>query len=521
MRFLCLLLLVLAGLLPAAPTITILHTNDLHQGLDNLPRIAGYVAQYRLEHPDTVFVDAGDWFDRGSSLPLVTRGEAIYGTMATMGYDGWVPGNHDWAYGGARLRELMLKYPVPVLGGNLAASDHPLPANVVPVLVKELAGLRVGFFGITIDSYGQDPKTRPYIHVLNARESTAKALRELAERKVDLIVAVTHLGFEGMAHEGQRKCPTDLDLAREFPAIDVIVGGHSHTALAEERIRQVHAETGAIVVQAGASGRFLGKLVLDLDPAAKRIAGFDVALLRVDESFPEHPETAAFLADQYARHMPNAKLVVGTIEEKLERHNAGYWYAEFLRAATGADLVLLPVDTFYKEPAAFPKGPVTVERLRSYFFDRHLVQVRVSGSDLLAYLRQPAMLARLNPLSDRGRPFTENAFYTAGFAARFDPGTKTVALDLDPAKDYTLVTPWLHSWRHLLDGEENGLPPRALAEQANPLPGMPHRERQLLPATSMALMLAAGTEKGLVFQRRFPEPRPDWEPWKTHAAAAR
>ena len=179
------------------------------------------------------------------------------------------------------------------------------------------------------------------------------------------------------AHEGQRKCPTDLDLAREFPAIDVIVGGHSHTALAEERIRQVHAETGAIVVQAGASGRFLGKLVLTIDPAARRIAGFDVALLRVDESFPEHPETAAFLADQYTRHMPNAKEVVGVIEEKLERHNAGYWYAEFLRAATGADLVLLPVDAFYKEPAAFPKGTVTVERLRSYFFDRQIGRAHV------------------------------------------------------------------------------------------------------------------------------------------------
>ncbi|MBT7166014.1 MAG: hypothetical protein HN904_24750, partial [Victivallales bacterium] len=140
MRRLCLFLAILGVTAIAAPTITILHTNDLHQALDRLPGIAGYVAQYKAKNPDTVFVDAGDWFDRGSSLPTVTRGEAIYGAMATMGYDMWILGNHDWAYSGARLRQLMEKYPVPVLGSNLGIGDHPLPKNVVPILVKELAG---------------------------------------------------------------------------------------------------------------------------------------------------------------------------------------------------------------------------------------------------------------------------------------------------------------------------------------------------------------------------------------------
>lgn len=520
MRYLYLLFLALGLAVGAEPTITILHTNDLHQALDGLPRIAGYVAQYRQEHPDTVFLDGGDWFDRGSSLPLVTRGEAIYGTMATMGYDAWIPGNHDWTYGGARLRDLMQKYPVPVLGSNLAGSDQPLPANVVPVLVKELAGLRVGFFGLTLDSYGQSAKSRPYIHILDARESAAKTIRELQAQKVDLIIAVTHLGYERMKHETDRKCPTDLKLAREFPAINVIVGGHSHTALAAERIRQVYAETGTIVVQAGASGRYVGKLVLTVDPATRRIASFDVALVNPNDQ-PEHPETAAFLAAQYAAHMPNAKQVVGTLDGNLERYNAGYWYAEFLRAQTGADLVLLPVDTFYKEPASFPKGPMTVERLYSMFFDRHLVEYRVTGRDLLAYLRRPAILPRLNPLHDRGRPFTEDALYTAGFAARFDEATQEVVLDLDPAKDYTLVTPWLHSWRQLLDGEENGLPPRALAANADPLPGLVSRDRRVLPSSSMTLMVTEGVAKGLTFPRLYPEPRPDWAPWKAHYEAER
>lgn len=316
----------------AGSTITILHTNDLHQSLASLSVMAGYVKAYKAEHSATVFIDAGDWFDRGSSLCRVTRGEAIYGAMATMGYDMWIVGNHDWAYGGARLRELIERHPVPVLGANLGCTDHPLPANVLPFLVKELAGVQVGFFGITIDSYGQNPKQRPYIHVLEAREATAQAIAELQAQKVDLIVAVTHLGFERMKHETTRACPSDVDLAREFPDIDVIVGGHSHSAIPEARIREVHAETGVIVVQAGASGRHVGRLTLEIDPETRRIVGFTSELISGELLLQACPETAAFIAAQYAATMPNAKQVVASLAAPLERHNAGCG----MRSSSGA-----------------------------------------------------------------------------------------------------------------------------------------------------------------------------------------
>jgi 2',3'-cyclic-nucleotide 2'-phosphodiesterase (5'-nucleotidase family) len=518
---LCLFLAILGIAAIAGPTLTVLHTNDLHQALDPLPGIAGYVAQYKVKNPDTVFIDAGDWFDRGSSLPLVTRGEAIYGAMASMGYDMWILGNHDWAYSGARLRQLMQKYPVAVLGSNLGVTDHPLPKNVVPILVKELAGIRVGFFGITLDTYGKNPRGRPYIHVLDARESTAKAIRALKAQKVDLIVAVTHLGFARMKHETARECPTDMDLAREFPDIDVIVGGHSHSTLKEKQIRQVYAETNTIIVQAGASGRYVGRLTLEIDPATRKIATFDVELVGPGGQKPEHPETAAFLAAQYAEHMPNAKQVVGALTENLERYNTGYWYAEFLKAQTKADIVLLPVNAFYKEHAAYRKGPMTVERLQGYFYDKYLVEMKVTGRDLIAYLQKPAAMHRLNPLHDRGRAYSQDAIYYAGLDARFGEADKKVTLDLDPAREYTLVTPWFHSWRHLVGGEERGLPTRATAEKAKPLSGLARSEQRVLAGTSMKLMIDEAVAKGLTFQRKYAEPRPDWAPWKAHYEAER
>ena len=76
-----------------------------------------------------MFADAGDWFDRGSSLAPMTGGHAIYGAMARMGCDMWILANHDWAYGAGRLLELMQQYPVPVLRTNLATTKPPLPRN--------------------------------------------------------------------------------------------------------------------------------------------------------------------------------------------------------------------------------------------------------------------------------------------------------------------------------------------------------------------------------------------------------
>src|SRR5947209_20319383 len=52
----------------------------------------------------------------------------------------------------------------------------------------------------------------------------AKQLVPDLRKHADLVVAVTHDGIE-----------EDEQMAREVPGIDVIVGGHSHTLLAEPR----------------------------------------------------------------------------------------------------------------------------------------------------------------------------------------------------------------------------------------------------------------------------------------------
>jgi Calcineurin-like phosphoesterase len=502
--------------------ITIFHTNDLHQSLEPLPRLAGYVADYKRDHPNTVFVDAGDWFDRGSSLVRITQGETLYGAMEQMGYDMWIVGNHDWAYGGKRLVDLIKRHPVPVLATNLATTRPPLPKNVVRTVIKEFAGVRVGFFGITLDTYGTNPKYRPDLYVLDCRVETAKAVAELKKAQVDLIVAVTHLGFEKMKHEvGRSFHPSDQDLVAENPGIDIVIGGHSHTLLKEETVRGVYDRSGAIITQAGASARHVGQLtfrVSESDTGKWEIKDFDVKNVPVTDALPEHPAVAAFLKHEYAEHMPNAKTVVGRFAEPIQFHNLAYWYADFIRTEAAADICLMPRKTLYDEPRSFAGGEVDVERLMGYLYDRYMIKATVKGSDLLKYCDTDARRDLFNPFHHQGRPFSGDAMFFSGFDVAFEPETGTVEFGIEPSKSYTLAIPWPFTNRDL-GRYRYELPPRSVAAKAEFIPGLSLQDAQVLPRTTRESLVQEGTTTGLYFYSKFAEPLPDWAPWTKHFEA--
>ncbi|OGV62699.1 MAG: hypothetical protein A3K19_24340 [Lentisphaerae bacterium RIFOXYB12_FULL_65_16] len=507
---------ILAGLHPCPAreiSVTILHTNDLHQELAPLARIAGYVADYRQQHPNTVFVDAGDFLDRGSSLAALTRGETMFGAMSRMGYDMAVLGNHDWIYGDQRLRELLDLYPgFTVLASNLGTTKDALSGNLPRTMVKEFDGIRVGFLGITLDTYGKDPKGRPRLYVLDCRDSTQKAISELKGGKVDLIVAVTHLGYAKMKHEKESTHPSDVDLAKAYPEINVVVGGHSHTDLAEGVTRQTYAETGCIIVQCGSGGSKLGRLTLAVDSETRRISGFEVERIPVDSKLLELPEVASFLDQQYQTYMPQARTIVGEFPEPIEFHNLAFWGADFIRKQTGADLVLLPRRALYDEPVSFPKGKITVERLFSYFYDHYLVKATITGAELQTFCNAQERRDRFNPFHHRGRPFSGDAIYYSGMNVTFSPADSSVNFALTPDKEYVVVVPWpfadagINKFRYQL-------PERASVPLADVVSGLTLHEPALLPATTRQLLVREGTSNGLAFCRPFAQPQPDWDAW--------
>jgi 2',3'-cyclic-nucleotide 2'-phosphodiesterase (5'-nucleotidase family) len=132
------------------------------------------------------------------------------------------------------------------------------------------------------------------------------------------MIAITHVGIEPLVPEGDRA------LATAVPELDVIVGGHSHTAL-----RAATRVGSTIIVQTGAYTANLGDLELVIDPATKKITS---APTRPDEFIPVAGVTGpksdvvrqvqAIVDGRKAAGNQHTQRVVGTLVHPLENPRA-------------------------------------------------------------------------------------------------------------------------------------------------------------------------------------------------------
>lgn len=303
--------------------LTILHVNDVHSAaagvndrgpvyddtnaVGGLARVTAFVAdekaKAKVQGKAVLALDAGDFwqgthFFRTGGMPWARE------AMRQMPWDAVTLGNHEFDLGCKTLAEYVKILPFPVLAANLEKnpacplSTVPLPATVV----KDLNGVKVGIIGLANDEGKDISEACPNTDFANRTKALERAAAELEKAGVKHIIAVTHVGYEA-----------DQALARAVPAIDVIVGGHTHSVLGDHPHTEgpyptvIPHKDGSqtLVVQAGRSTRYLGRLTVSFDDTG-RIVQFQgeleelVPSLRRDEAMHEFVERSleAIRADQ-------------------------------------------------------------------------------------------------------------------------------------------------------------------------------------------------------------------------------
>ena len=86
---------------PEEAAVVILHTNDVHVGLqDNIgyDGLALYKKELEAQYDNVLLVDAGDAI-QGAAIGAMSKGEEIIKIMNQVGYDLAVPGNHEFDFG--------------------------------------------------------------------------------------------------------------------------------------------------------------------------------------------------------------------------------------------------------------------------------------------------------------------------------------------------------------------------------------------------------------------------------------
>ena len=236
----------------------ILHTNDLHSHLENWPRIRRFLDQRKRENEKkekttTIAVDLGDFVDRWHPLSEATNGQENILLMNEVGYDAATIGNNE-GVGNSKeeLNHLYDHAEFDIILDNLFDKNTlqppawTKPYKIITTKHQTKIGL-IAFtapFPLTYNPNGWDIRN-PY-----------DILPELVEdlrSQVDVLVLMSHLGIQD-----------DFQIAKEIPAIDVILGSHTH-----HLFREGHVINDVQIAAAGKYGQYVGEVHLTIDEEKK------------------------------------------------------------------------------------------------------------------------------------------------------------------------------------------------------------------------------------------------------------
>lgn len=220
--------------------LTIVHFNDTHSHMepersgDNAGR-GGVIERAAFRdsvikadgRKNVLLLHAGD-YSQGTSYFTVLKGDLEIDIINAMRYDCVTLGNHEFDNGVEELARRLKKINCPVVCANYDFSNFELGNYVKPYAVIKKAGMRIGIIGLMPDItrlVSREVSSQiPAFDNAEVVNKWTKVLKE--EEKCDLVMALTHIGYEGEIY-------TDFDLVRATRGLDMVVGGHSHTFLTE------------------------------------------------------------------------------------------------------------------------------------------------------------------------------------------------------------------------------------------------------------------------------------------------
>lgn len=263
-------------------------------------RISRYVKDLKSNNDNVLFLDGGDLFH--GTLPLVaSKGAAILPILQKMNLDGFVPGNWDYAYGKTQLRDLAESLPFPALACNVT-DDDTQEGFFKSYAVKELNGVKIGIIGLTYPyvDITMPPDFSEGLSFSTGVEDVRKSVEAL-DGEADVIVLLSHMGL-----------PLDVKLVSLVEGIDIVLSGHSH-----DRITKPIIENGAVIVQAGSSSSFLGRLDVDFENGAIRDVQYE--LIAMEEQLEEDEEIKGMVDELLALHQEERTAAIGETETVLHR----------------------------------------------------------------------------------------------------------------------------------------------------------------------------------------------------------
>ncbi|MBI4613446.1 MAG: 5'-nucleotidase C-terminal domain-containing protein [Planctomycetes bacterium] len=404
--------------------VTILHTNDIHGQVhpkkatwvsqEAPPLVGGYLSlatfvervrsEVGAQGGHVLLVDSGDVW-QGTPEGTLTKGDLIVDLMNRVGYDVAVIGNHEYDLGEGNCERMVRRSKFPWLGANIRyEGSGGIPPYAKEFVVQEYEGVRIGILGVTTSEMKKvtGAGLTDGLVFVREEEGVIRAARALDVNSVDLVVLASHSGVE-----------REREFAGEFPGIDIVLGGHSHTEL---RNGWIHPQTGVRVHQNRGSGLTATRIDLVFSRRTRKILSVSGATIDLwVAEFPPDPAAVA-LAAEYGKGIDAVmNQVLGELAGPLDRVRElassplGNWIADCMREATGAQIAFHNKGGIRSD---LPAGPITRRMLFEISpFGNTLVTMDLSGHQIRELLENSFLrgmsyleISGLDLVTDPARP---------------------------------------------------------------------------------------------------------------------
>ncbi|WP_081408361.1 5'-nucleotidase C-terminal domain-containing protein [Acinetobacter sp. SFB] len=320
--------------------VNLLHLNDSHSHLDEestklmletsagkreeiqvknggFARVAALMNTLANSEKNPIKIHSGDAIT-GDLYFTLKEGEADADLMNTVCFDTLTLGNHEFDNTDAGLQKFIgflndkgnCKNKTQVLSANVEfGKTSPLYQTdlVKPYTIIEKEGQKIALIGLTIANKTKNASRPNQDTVFNDEIVTAqKYIDELKQQGINKIIVQSHLGY------GLEK-----DLATKLSGVDVIVGGDSHTLLADAKLKNYGISPEGdyptvlknkdgdqvCVVQAWQYAYVVGQLKVNFDANGKIEACAGKANILIGDDFKRTAKEAVALSSNEISHL--------------------------------------------------------------------------------------------------------------------------------------------------------------------------------------------------------------------------
>lgn len=343
----------------------IVSANDMHANIQMMPQLAAIVDSMRTIHPSLLVLAAGD-NRTGEPLNDMYKIPAypMVALMNQVGFAATTLGNHEFDNGGQGLGKLIGLSNFSYLCCNIT----PVPEwglFTKPYQIFDVNGIKVGIIGVV--QLGQ--RGIPDTHPNNCKGLTFKPVKESViqykwlRNQCDVLILLSHIGYED-----------DVELSKDLPWIDLIVGGHTHTQL--EPSEKPH---GVVITQNVNRLERVTHTTITLndDNVVDRIMSENIEV----KSFPNKNEVVQLMVDHFCNN-PDFKREIGHFTAPISTYEEfGCLMADAYRVQGNGDIGFVNYGGVRFD--TFNAGPFTVNDALSLDpFGNDGVEMNLTGEEL-------------------------------------------------------------------------------------------------------------------------------------------